>query len=564
MDSVSPSNPNSLSVFSEESNSPQLEAALATMNEIQLSNENLQQQYEGFQNDWLGLRGLIEQSAEEWKIKNLPLIERVYQRARDITALFESELEQTLLHETQGDDEEGKSIQEPLSWGDICAELELNDENLPTIDLIDPMNDDGAAHFCDTELSNEIPPSGQVKSKKPMVEQPSSIVENTQGENVEPNTIETVNQEQLIDKKEEDASETPPSVQTVSSPNDNQKPGPSSDNATIVNTTPPQPKDASQLNSVPMALVKMGEFTLKSLFMYNRAMNQLNDIPRMNEPPTDKEFRNVRNFIAEFVQLVNKINIQWCHIEPIFMGKVISVFPASVLTQWGLATARGPASFQKLRAFLSNYEELLMQGWLKDMQDIDVKPRANPFAQKPQQQAVNNNLMKSTGAIPKVRSGEASNLSDWDDSPPVNPIRFDLSRSPTPTRHTPRPTLQQQRFDKNDISTAMNQAEYGKSEVYPKRNKSKQSKQGDNNESSSGLKCLGCGLPHTLFRCPQFLAQSVDNRWDVVNRRKICPICLTSRHDAIQCSKGMCDHCDAAHNSTLCQTSENLRQRYKK
>ncbi|KAI4490308.1 hypothetical protein M0802_010776 [Mischocyttarus mexicanus] len=62
--------------------------------------------------------------------------------------------------------------------------------------------------------------------------------------------------------------------------------------------------------------------------------------------------------------------------------------------------------------------------------------------------------------------------------------------------------------------------------------------------------CLGCNRAcHQLDRCPRFRELSHEARWNLVNRRKICQICLR-RHTEI-CREEPCSVCNELHHASL-------------
>lgn len=68
--------------------------------------------------------------------------------------------------------------------------------------------------------------------------------------------------------------------------------------------------------------------------------------------------------------------------------------------------------------------------------------------------------------------------------------------------------------------------------------------------------CEACQGDHPLYLCPDFLALSLNGRWDFVNKRRLCPNCFKIGHDksncySVKCSMRECAH-DPAHNSKLC------------
>lgn len=117
----------------------------------------------------------------------------------------------------------------------------------------------------------------------------------------------------------------------------------------------------------------------------------------------------MRNFITNVVQLVNRSKIDWSHVEPFLLSQVVSVFPQDVRIQFVFNTARTPTTFFRVREFLANYEELLLQGFPEEIplgamgiEQITTEPPKEtlaPVAANP------------TGAVPKklkVNEGASS------------------------------------------------------------------------------------------------------------------------------------------------------------
>lgn len=64
------------------------------------------------------------------------------------------------------------------------------------------------------------------------------------------------------------------------------------------------------------------------------------------------------------------------------------------------------------------------------------------------------------------------------------------------------------------------------------------------------VKCVKCSGDHSLAKCDNFLAQSVDQRRQLVRQYKCCFNCLKSDHHLKNCkSKGRCNSCRRAQHS---------------
>lgn len=536
-------------IFSESITTEQLKKALKTMSRITINDDQLQAQHDKFVNLWHSMNEAIQHNTEEWKAENLALIQQVTNRANELIKVFENEIERALLQEgatqEQNVQPQGMCNVENSSWGELSAEtLKDVDEHMNVIKLsgADVIQIEGA------DSSNIVQPSAMEQDKQ-----------DEHDDHEDDNITVTINQVQAPPMT------TPMhTIEPMSSPNDGQQPGPSSGR---VNVTPPpttpHKENLEHLNRMTMTMATDNNFTLKQLFMYNRCINELISIPAMGENPTQQGFRNVREFITHFVEKMSKLRVNPQHYEPFLMGRVISILSPTVVTQWGLQTIRGPAGLSQLRDFLANFEEIMIAGWSADLSafelpaanepEIDHSPTGAKPKQKPKDMADKGNdnwslpsysgANTQTGAKPKQKPKDMADKSDDNWSLPSR------SGANTPTGATYLRT--QPRFNRKDVSKALKQA-------------SNQPPKGPPEPKDNGPKCLGCGLNHVLFRCPMFLSFTIEARWELVNRRKICPMCLVSRHQLINCHQGMCDHCEQAHNSVLCARSEQLRKQHKK
>lgn len=66
--------------------------------------------------------------------------------------------------------------------------------------------------------------------------------------------------------------------------------------------------------------------------------------------------------------------------------------------------------------------------------------------------------------------------------------------------------------------------------------------------------CCVCKQDHNLFKCSQFKSLSVNERWSVIKRNKLCSSCFRTSHSSKDCrSKQICgiDNCDKYHSKFL-------------
>lgn len=95
------------------------------------------------------------------------------------------------------------------------------------------------------------------------------------------------------------------------------------------------------------------------------------------------------------------------------------------------------------------------------------------------------------------------------------------------------------------------------------KNDSRKSKLGKNNNKSTSLlavseiKCYVCELAHTIYKCPTFLALTVDDRIRKVKELELCKVCLR-KHDFKRClSQNNCYKCRKARNTLLHLSQQN-------
>ena len=72
----------------------------------------------------------------------------------------------------------------------------------------------------------------------------------------------------------------------------------------------------------------------------------------------------------------------------------------------------------------------------------------------------------------------------------------------------------------------------------------------------STTKCQCCAENHKLFQCSKFRSLSINDRWQIVRKHKLCKRCLNPSYEAqncplqINCKKRYCDN-RSNHNSLL-------------
>lgn len=84
----------------------------------------------------------------------------------------------------------------------------------------------------------------------------------------------------------------------------------------------------------------------------------------------------------------------------------------------------------------------------------------------------------------------------------------------------------------------------------------------DRKSNDQSISCVKCNNSHRLFECPEFIALSIDDRWNFISNNKLCLRCL-KRHHYKRCnSKRQCgiDSCQMPHNSLLHREREQQQQ----
>ncbi|KAB0797907.1 hypothetical protein PPYR_09115 [Photinus pyralis] len=71
----------------------------------------------------------------------------------------------------------------------------------------------------------------------------------------------------------------------------------------------------------------------------------------------------------------------------------------------------------------------------------------------------------------------------------------------------------------------------------------------------SAANCYYCKRDHQLFRCPEFLKLSVQNRWVEIKKLKLCANCFRPNHFNTECRSSYCRKCNRNHNTVLHNSS---------
>ncbi|KAH9578491.1 hypothetical protein MS3_00000188 [Schistosoma haematobium] len=84
-----------------------------------------------------------------------------------------------------------------------------------------------------------------------------------------------------------------------------------------------------------------------------------------------------------------------------------------------------------------------------------------------------------------------------------------------------------------------------------------QSEQG--NSSTTKIKCSMCSYDHAIYKCPQFLALKVQDRWSHAKSKGICFVCLRQGHRVKECKltkRCNVNGCEKKHHSLLHSESD--------
>lgn len=69
--------------------------------------------------------------------------------------------------------------------------------------------------------------------------------------------------------------------------------------------------------------------------------------------------------------------------------------------------------------------------------------------------------------------------------------------------------------------------------------------------STGFVSCYYCKQRHTIYQCQTFLALDVQDRWNFVDKTKLCHNCLDPSHSIDQCQRSQCRICSKKHNTLL-------------
>lgn len=262
-------------------------------------------------------------------------------------------------------------------------------------------------------------------------------------------------------------------------------------------------------------------FSYVSLIMFSAAINELNALREMPETSAGKDFRYLREFISRFTLLCNEMKIGMRQLEPIMLTFIIRSFNEKTRNAWEIFMRKHTATSRTMQQFLADEEEAALDKSKKI--GCDLLAKAIQIA---------NAKLSSPSAQPKVS--------------PINHVKPNRAIEPTPSCSGSNQLVQQIR-DKSLSRSSETSLE--KSNVRKK------------------WVCLSCEGPHPLYWCTDYLAKTLPDRWELVKRENICPLCLMAKHEIEKCHDEPCKQCGTEagmHNSTLCAISVSRRRTLQK
>lgn len=310
-------------------------------------------------------------------------------------------------------------------------------------------------------------------------------------------------------------------------------------NSTVTNTE----------NALASALKTSSEFTYYTLLMYNTMINELQKIEQMPAVAQAVHFQRVRGFITRFVNVCAKNHIDLRCLEPILLSHIIASFNETVFSNWKFATLRQNVSLRSIREFLVTQEEMANDRWFSESrfhlanavraaQSMIEKHDGGPAKPNPEKSVNEQPLARYTGA-----GDPAPGCSNWASG-----------RAPRSATSSPHRLAR--------VSQPGSGIDQSKGAI-PKQTVKRDTSVGEAKEKRK-LTCLGCGGPHPLYFCKRFLQHDVPGRWEIVNEREICPLCLIAKHNLMNCPDRNCGQCGEPHNSKLCEISyENEKKKRK-
>lgn len=370
-------------------------------------------------------------------------------------------------------------------------------------------------------------------------------------QNVNENVNEIANRDQNVNKNENQIQTVNTKIGSVESRDDSQEEQmeieENASGAKPLEKIEQQPV-ASDANSVTSAIVSaMNEdgFSYTALIMFNTALTEIQALSPMPEGATARDFRRMRNFIQRFLILCKEMGINFAYLLPIMLARVVACFDKNTFNNWQFFMMRNTATLRSMREFLAMQEEIKGDDWMKEGREKLAK--AVSLAQEKQNQKRDSERKISSGSANPSRESEKKfsyaqtlqnqqGCSTWNSETGVK----------TPTNQV-KPKVPANTNIASENTSQNSTAQPGRERDRSKNRDSK--REGD-------WKCPLCNGKHALFYCVKYLSKTLERRWEFVQDKGICPLCLQGYHDVLECTDKRCQHCDGdAHNSTLCEVS---------
>lgn len=346
-----------------------LERAVQSLAQYHTNVDNLEILRQQFEQAYYQTIQAISQRASEAHRDDQASLQSLAQIAADIKAKFESALESQQESQQEIDPEfgdgESNEINPTLSWADeteratqgLLKSFTFPDEKM---DCADP---------------NEVMPRLVPKERSESSTESESDTE--QSEVHEKGTNDNVPSSETEQNHKSTVSETPSKAATTKIMN-----------AAEMKIAIEKAQSVTNEHQLQRAILNQpGEFNLYTLYMYNRALNELNNIPMMPERARPSDYRALRDFITSFLTLVNNIKIGTHYIEPILLGRLVASLNENTLSVWSYALRKERASIATMRSFLTNQEEIAQDTWIFEQRHAPpsasraVRPNSNSRAQ---------------------------------------------------------------------------------------------------------------------------------------------------------------------------------------
>lgn len=108
---------------------------------------------------------------------------------------------------------------------------------------------------------------------------------------------------------------------------------------------------------IPKKVEEKTPYILKELMAYNKAITQLGEMKQITAEPQPSEMSAIRKFITNFIERIQRANLQWKTFEPFALGQNhLSMNDGPFITE-------NEITLVKMREFPAKYEELSINSW---------------------------------------------------------------------------------------------------------------------------------------------------------------------------------------------------------